>query len=103
DYQVVDSRAGTHRRDFRSDPFLSRRQLDRRPRAVARGRARVGRRGRLAHRRSGAAPGPAVSAHPRIARAMPRRQRGFTLIEVVAALVVFALAFSLLIGVTGEN
>jgi len=33
----------------------------------------------------------------------PQRQQGFTLLEIVAAFVVFALAFSALLGIAGSN
>lgn len=33
----------------------------------------------------------------------PRRQRGFTLLEIIAAFVVFAIAFGILMNVAGSN
>lgn len=39
----------------------------------------------------------------RRAPGFPRRQRGFTLLEIIAAFVVFALAFSVLLAIAGDD
>jgi general secretion pathway protein I len=50
-----------------------------------------------------AAIAPMRGRTPRRSFAFPAKQRGFTLLEIVAAFVVFAIAFSVLMNITGRN